>query len=204
MLYSFQNDVGGFLVEVLFYLEAVCPASAVCGGKQGCSATGAGVDDDISGVGEYLDETGKQGDGFLAWVYLGCRGVSGEVETVEDHRPVVVELGEFVAVEQDAVLAVADNLHIGFEDLGGEVFTEYEVDVMFESVFATEFDILELLLELAENHHARRFACLFRLFDEHLGAEVHELGWAEIVVGVEECPPGLVAFSFLVVAVDVP
>lgn len=122
MLYSFQNDVGGFLVEVLFYLEAVCPASAVCGGKQGCSATGAGVDDDISGVGEYLDETGKQGDGFLAWVYLGCRGVSGEVETVEDHRPVVVELGEFVAVEQDAVLAVADNLHIGFEDLGGRSF----------------------------------------------------------------------------------
>lgn len=42
----------------------------------------------------------------------------GEVEAVEDHRPVVVELGEFVAVEQDAVLAVADNLHIGFEDLG--------------------------------------------------------------------------------------
>ena len=59
VLYSFQNDVGGFLVEVLFYLEAVCPAVAVCCCKQGCSATGAGVDDDISGVGEYLDETGK-------------------------------------------------------------------------------------------------------------------------------------------------
>lgn len=154
VLYSTEDDVGGFLVEVLFYLEAVCPASAVCGGKQGCSATGAGVDDDISGVGEYLDETGKQGDGFLAWVDLGCRGVSGEVEAVKDHRPVVVELGEFVSVEQHAVFAISYNLHIGFEDLWGEVFTEYEVDVMFESVFATEFYILELLLELAEDDHA--------------------------------------------------
>ena len=110
------------MVEVLFYLEAVCSASAVCGGKQGHPATGAGVDDDISGVGEYLDETGKQGDGLLAWMYLGCCVVAGEVEAVEDHRPVVVELGEFVAVEQDAVFAVADNLHIGFEDLGGRSF----------------------------------------------------------------------------------
>lgn len=154
MLYPAEDDVGGFFVEVLFYLESVCPAVAVCGGKQGCSATGAGVDDNISGVGEYLDETGKQGDGFLAWVYFGGCGVPGEVEAVEDHCPVVVELGEFVAVEQHAVFAISDNLHIGFEDLWGEVFAEYEVDVMFESVFATEFYILELLLELAEDDHA--------------------------------------------------
>lgn len=78
VLYSSEDDVGGFLVEVLFYLEAVCPAVAVCGGKQGCSATGAGVDDDISGVGEYLDETGKQGGRVSgmggSWVLRGRGG----------------------------------------------------------------------------------------------------------------------------------
>lgn len=77
VLYSFQNDVGGFLVEVLFYLEAVCPAVAVCCCKQGCSATGAGVDDDISGVGEYLDKTGKQGTGFWHGWILGVAGSRG-------------------------------------------------------------------------------------------------------------------------------
>ena len=153
VLDSFQDDVCGFLVEVLFYLEAVCPAAAVCGCEQGCSATCAGIDDDVSGIGEYLDETDKQGYGLLRGVDLGCGVVPGEVEAVEYHCAVVVELGQFVPIEQDAIFTVADDLHIGFEDLRGEVFAEYEVYVVGEAVFASQLNVLELLLELAEDDH---------------------------------------------------
>lgn len=204
VLYAGEYDVVCLTKEVFFYFEAVGPTTAVCGGKQGCAATGAGVDDDIAGVGEYLDESDEQGDGFLGGVYLGGRRVARVVEAVEYHGSVVVELGEFVAVEQDAVFAVSDNLHVGFEDLRGIVFTEHEVDVVLEAVFLAQLDVFELLLELAEDNHTGCFAGLLGFFDEHLRAEVHELGGSEVVVGVEECLPGLVAFAVAVVAVDVP
>ena len=204
VLYAGEYDVVCLAEEVFFYFEAVGPASAVCSSKQGCAATGAGVDDDIAGIGEYLDESDEQGNGFLRGVYLWGRRVARVVEAVEYHGSVVVELGKFVAVEQDAVFAVSDNLHVCFEDLRGIVFTEHEVDVVLKAVFLAQLDVFELLLELAEDNHTGRFACLLRFFDEHLRAEVHELGGTEVVVGVEECLSGLVAFAVTVVSVDVP
>ena len=126
------------------------------------------------------------------------------VEAVENHTPLVVELGQLVAVQHQTVFAVADNLHIGFQHLRREILTENEVDVVVKSVFLSQFYELELLLELAEKHHAGRFSGLLRLFDEHLGAEVHKFGGAELAVRREELLTSLVALAVTVVAIDIP
>lgn len=128
----------------------------------------------------------------------------GELYAVEYHPPLVVELRELVAVEEQPVLAVADDAHIGFENLCGVVLSEHEVDVVVEAVAFGEFYEVELLLEGAEHYHARRTPFLFRLSDEHLRAEVHELGGSEVLVGVEELGARLFALAVAAVAADVP
>ena len=86
-------------MEVFFDFEAVGAAAEVFGGEEGCSAAGAGVDDDVVFVGEELDEGFEQGYAFLCGVDFGCGGVAGVVDAVEYHVALVVEFGEFVAVE---------------------------------------------------------------------------------------------------------
>lgn len=190
--------------EIFLNLESVCTASQVLGGEQCCAAAGTRVDDHVVLVGKQPYQRLQQRHALLRGVDFRRHGITRIVHAVENHLPLVVELRQLVAVEQYAVFAVAHDFHVRLEHLRRIVFAEHEVDVMVEAVALAKLNEIHLLVERAENNHARCFPRLFRFFDEHLRAEVHELCRLEVLVCVKELLACQLALAVAVVAVFIP
>lgn len=191
-------------IYLLLYLKAIRLALHGRCRNDAAATAGGRVDDNIIGVGEQAYQPLEKRDGLLGRMGFRHSKVSRELHAVHNHLAVVVELRQFVAIEDETILAVANNLHVSLQDLRRVVLSEHEGNAALETVSLAKLLVVELLLPSAEDDHAGCLASLLRLGTEHLGAEVHELGWAEILVGIEELLPGKLALSVLVVAILVP
>ena len=135
---------------------------------------------------------------------LRCLSISAPIKAVKNHLTIVVEFGQFITIKNQSIFTVADDFHICFKNLCGEVFAEHKIYVVLKAVSFAKFDIFKLLFKLTKQNHTRRFARLFRLFNEHLRAEVHKLSRTKILVGIEKLASRFVGFAILVVAINVP
>ena len=66
---------------------------------------------DITLIGENLNQTLKQRHGLLCGMHLWCVIVTHPIETVEYHLTVIVELRQLVLIQHQPILAVTYDLH---------------------------------------------------------------------------------------------
>lgn len=133
-----------------------------------------------------------------------CGRIPPPVEAVEHHSAIVPELWQLVTIENQSVFAVANNLHIGLQDLCREFLAENEIDVVVQSVPLAQLYEMKLLLESTEQNHTWGSILGLWLFDEHLGAKVHELCRSKLIVGIKEFLAGQVALALAIVSVYIP
>ena len=149
------------------------------------------------------DEMFQKVHGFLRGMDIGnVVSVPPPLKPVENHAPLVVELRQPVPIKHHRILHRPDNLHVGFQGLGGIVLDEVERIGIHEAVLLAVLLYHGDLLPRAKDNHRRSFASLLRLFDQELGAEMEELGNVEFPIGVEKGFPCLVALPVPIVPPD--
>ena len=116
----------------------------------------------------------------------------------------VVELWQFVAVQDNSKLGRADNTHISFEYLRRIVLAEEQRVVVFKSISFAVFNNRLYLVKSAEHNHRRCLTFLLRLRLQKAAAKVHIFSDFEVTVRVKKCFLRVLAFPVFVVAAVVP
>ena len=113
-------ETASLAVEVLLYLKAISPTTERLCSKQCGSAACTWVYHDISRVGENLNEIPKERNGLLSGMDGRRFCVAHPIYAVEHHTTsngIIVELRQLVAIKQDSIFAVTDNLHVCLQNL---------------------------------------------------------------------------------------